>query len=136
LKLLRSTAPEDNASGFTLIEVLVALSIVAVTLTSIGALVATTVRGTRSIEDRLARLETARAIATALPDRDQFTSSRLSGEIAQYHWLVELRPFDLGERQSSPRAPWVPQTVVVTVQSPGGTPIQISTVRLHRRVGE
>jgi general secretion pathway protein I len=135
LKLLRSIVPDDNASGFTLIEVVVALAVVALTLTSIGALVATTVRGARSIDYRLARLETARAILTALPDRDQLTDS-FSGESAGYQWRIELRPFDLGERERVARAPWVPQTVVVSVQSPGGAPLQISTVRLHRRVGE
>jgi general secretion pathway protein I len=135
LKLFHSIAPDDNASGFTLIEVVVALAIVALTLSSIGALIATTVRGARSIDYRLARLETARAILTALPDRDQLTDG-FSGESAGYQWRIDLRPFDLGERQRVAHAPWVPRTVVVSVQSPGGAPLEISTVRLQRRVGE
>ena len=37
-------------AGFTLIEVLVALAVLAVALAAIGSLMATTVRGTRSID--------------------------------------------------------------------------------------
>jgi len=58
------------ARGFTLIEVLVALSVVTVALGAIGSLIAVTVRGARSMPARLALVETARAVVTGLPDRD------------------------------------------------------------------
>jgi general secretion pathway protein I len=134
--LLRSTAPERTTAGFTLIEVLVALAIVAVSLSSIGAVIATTVRGTRSIEHRMTRLETARAIAIALPHRDKLMPGNSSGERAGYRWRLDVSPFittNVGPRQQS--TPWVPQTVVVTVQPPAGPSLQISTVRLRRRAG-
>jgi general secretion pathway protein I len=117
--------------GFTLIEALVALVIVAVSLSSIGALIATTVRGTRTIEAHLMRLETARAVATALPDRDQLAPGKLMGEIAGHRWRMEVHPFvetDFGTVRS---ASWVPLTVIVTVLSLTGAPLQISTVRLQ-----
>ena len=51
--MLRFTVSRRRAvAGFTLIEVLVALSVVAVALAAIGSLIATTVRGTRSIDRR------------------------------------------------------------------------------------
>jgi general secretion pathway protein I len=133
--LLRSTEAKRTAAGFTLIEVLVALAIVAISLSSIGALIATTIRGTRSLEEHWMRLEIARAIATALPERDQLVPGNLSGEIAGHRWRVDVSPFiaDSPARPSS--TPWVPQTVVVTVQSLAGTSMQVSTVRLHRRTG-
>jgi general secretion pathway protein I len=133
--LLRSTAPERSTAGFTLIEVLVALAIVAVSLSSIGALIATTVRGTRSIEHHMTRLATARTIAVSLPHRDQLVPGNFSGEVAGHRWRVDVSPFittNVGPRQPTP---WVPQTVVVTVQPPAGAPVQISTIRLHRRAG-
>ena len=43
----------NGAAGFTLIEALVALAIVATVLGSIGAVIATTVKGTRGIDQRL-----------------------------------------------------------------------------------
>ena len=133
--MCRSTPAECSTAGFTLIEALVAIAIVAAVLSSIGALIATTVRGARSIERHLAQLETARAIAAALPDRDQLVPGNFSGETAGHRWRVDVSPFNaanLSVRQPT----WDPQAVVVTVQSPSGGSLQIHTVRLRRRAGE
>jgi general secretion pathway protein I len=132
--LFRSTAAKRTAAGFTLIEVLVALAIVAVSLSSIGALIATTVRGTRLMEERWTRLEIARAIATALPDRDQLVPGNMSGELSGHPWRIDVSPF-IANVAPPPFTPWVPQTVVVTVRSPAGATMQLGTVRLHRRTG-
>ena len=121
--------------GFTLIEVLVALSVVAVSLTSIGALIATTVRGTRSLDMHLTRVEAARAIATALPDRDQLKPGSFSGETAGHRWRIDVLPFIAANVDPRQPTPWVPQTVVLRVQSPTGSIMQINTVRLRRREG-
>lgn len=121
------------ADGFTLIEVLVALSVLAIALASMGGLIAGSVRGTRSIEMHLTRLETARAIVTALPDRDQLLPGNFSGEVSGYLWRVDVLPFTAGGFIPQPQARWQPQAVVVTVKSPGGAEMKISTVRLQRR---
>lgn len=132
----RSTRSKRRAvAGFTLIEVLVALSVVAVSLASIGALIATTVRGTRSLDQRLTRVETARAIATALPDRDQLNPGNFSGETAGHRWRVDVLPFIAANVDPRQPTPWVPQTIVLRVQSPAGPIMQINTVRLRRREG-
>jgi general secretion pathway protein I len=134
--LSRSTRSKRRAvAGFTLIEVLVALSVVAVSLASIGALIATTVRGTRSLDQRLTRVETARAIATALPDRDQLNPGNFSGETAGHRWRVDVLPFIAANVDPRQPTPWVPQTIVLRVQSPAGPIMQINTVRLRRREG-
>src|ERR1700722_11832276 len=106
-----------STAGFTLIEALVALAVVATSLSSIGALVATTVRGTRSIERHLTELETARAIEAALPDRAQLVPGNVSGEISGQRWRVDGSLFNAAAiivRQPT----WEPQAVVVTIQSP------------------
>ena len=129
-----STGSSDRGTrGFTLIEVLVALTVVAVALTSIGSLIATTVRGTRSLDTKLAMIETARAVVTALPDRNLLKPGSFSGEMQGHRWRVDVLPFNF--RNVDPRlpTPWVPLTVVVNVQSPNGPGIQISTVRLRKR---
>jgi general secretion pathway protein I len=129
--LSRSTAA-DRSAGFTLLEALVALAIVAASLSPIGTLIATTIRGTRSIEWHLAQLETANAIVAALPDRDRLVPGTFSGDTASHHWRVDVAPFrstNLGVGQSV----WEPQTVALTVQSPSGGSFVINTVRLHRR---
>jgi general secretion pathway protein I len=131
---LRSIPANCTTAGFTLIEALVALAIVAASLSSIAALTATTVRGSRSIERHLAELETARAIMTGLPDRDQLLPGSFSGETAGHRWRVDVSAFDatsLNVRQPA----WEPRAVVVTVQSPAGGVLHISTVRLHHGAG-
>jgi general secretion pathway protein I len=133
--LSRSTAVKPTTAGFTLVEVLVALAIVAIALSSIGALIATTVRGTRSIEQYLNQLGSARAVIAALPDRDQLVLGNFSGELAGHRWRVDVSPFIDTEFESRQPTPWVPRTVVVTVQSPTGRTLYINTVRLQRRAG-
>jgi general secretion pathway protein I len=121
------------ARGFTLIEVLVALSVVAVALAALGSLIAVTVRGARAIPARLSLIETARAVMTGLPDRDALTVGNFSGELAGHRWRVDVLPF-LGNL-TDPIQPnvWTPLTVIVRVQSPSGQIVQLNTVRVQRR---
>jgi len=128
-----STFRDHACAGFTLIEVVVALALVAVTLTAIGALIATTIRGTRSLDQHLSLAETARAIAAALPSRDQLAAGSSAGEMAGHRWRIDVGPFRA--RFVDPRlpTPWAPQTVVITVRTPDGPVLQINTVRLQRR---
>jgi general secretion pathway protein I len=114
--------------------VLIAIAVVAVSLTAIGSLMAASIRGTRSLEQHLALVETTRAIATGLPSRGGLKLGSLSGNLADHRWRVDVTPF--GANNVDPRlpTPWVPQEVVIRVQSPGGGPImQVNTVRLRRR---
>ena len=101
-------------------------------MASIGGMIATSVRGARSVEGHLTRLEVARAVVTALPSRDQLKSGYLAGEIADLAWRVDVLPFATQPVGRQARAQWVPHTVVVTVQSPSGAAMKISTVRLQR----
>ena len=120
-----------GTEGFTLIEVLVALSVVAVTLSAIGSLIAVTIRGARSVSGHLALVETARSIMTGLPDREQLGAGNFAGEAAGHRWRVDVLPFH-ADFVDSRKTEWVPQTVVVRVQSPSGPILQINTVRLRR----
>lgn len=131
----RSTQLDHATAGFTIIEVLVALAVVAISLSSIGMLIATTVRGTRAIERQLTKLETTRAILAALPDRDQLALGSLSGERAEQRWRIDVLPFAATNVDPQQATTWVPQSIVVTVQSPDGGMMRINTIRLHRRAG-
>ena len=130
--MFRSTVSRRRAAaGFTLIEVLVALSVVAVSLSAIGSLIAVTTRGVRSIGGHLALVETARAIVTGLPDRDQLELGSFSGESASHRWRVDVLPFQANFIDPQATA-WMPRTVVVRVQSPSGPILQVNTVVLRR----
>ena len=130
--MYRLTDPDVATAGFTLLEVLVALALVAIGLSSIGGLVATSVRGAQSIEGHLTRLETARAVMAALPDRDQLESGTMSGMIADHSWQVQVLPLTANDFGFKPDSRWVPNAVIVTVSSlrPGGT-MKVSTVNLR-----
>jgi len=123
-------------AGFTLIEVVVALAVLAISLTAIGAVATTSARGTRSIEQHLALVETTRIVAATLPrGQDQEVPlDGLTGEILGHRWRVSLAPFVGSGIYQMPDSPWIPQTVVVRVRSPSGAVYGFETVRLQRRV--
>jgi general secretion pathway protein I len=125
-------------AGFTLIEVLVALTVVAISLAAIGSLIATTIRGVRSLDTRLALIETARAVVTGLPDREELAPGNFSGDLAGHRWRVDVLPFliDAIAIDTQNPTPWTPQTVVVRVQSPAGPILQLNTVRLRRKAAQ
>jgi general secretion pathway protein I len=122
-----------NVAGFTLVEVLVALAVVAISLTAIGSLVATTTGGTRSIDEHLTLAETARAIETGLPDGNDLKVGSLAGVRNGYRWRVDVLPFRARFIDPGQATPWVPLAVVITVQSPNGPVLRVNTVRLRRR---
>ena len=133
--MCRSTSRRSrrNEAGFTLIEVLVALAVVAVSIVAIGSLIAANIRTTVALDQRLTLVETTRAILTGLPDGNQLSFGRLSGEVADHSWRVDVLPFQSNFVDPGKATPWIPQTVVVRVQSPTGQILRIDTVRLRHR---
>ena len=130
-------ASERNGeSGFTLIEALVALALVAVLLTAVGSLVASAANGTRTLEQHLALVETARMIASVNPGRGELSSGDLGGEMLGYRWRADVSPFFGGGSAPVPNSPWIPQGVLVRVQSPSGAILAIESVRLQKRPGQ
>ena len=135
--MYRSAKPRfpDKEAGFALIEVLVALAVVAISLAAIGSLVAANIRATRDLDQRLALVDTTRAIITGMPDREQLAPGKLSGEIADHRWRLDVLPFVANFIDPGQSTPWVPQTVVLRVEAPGGQMLRVDTVRLRHRPG-
>jgi general secretion pathway protein I len=124
---------ERRDAGFTIIEVLIALAIVAVSIVAIGSLMATNVRGVMSLEHHVALMQTARTVMTAgLPARADLQPGTLSGQTDDYRWAIDVTP--LGGDWAVPDAdiPWVPELVRVRVRSPSGAVSDVRTVRLMR----
>jgi general secretion pathway protein I len=133
--LFRSLHRKKSA-GFTLIEVLVALAVIAASLTAIGALVAVSMRGAQSIGQRLAFRETLRALVTSLPDRRDLDAGTATGVAAGFRWRLEIVPFVAAFVDPQAPTPWQPEAVVITVRSPSGQQLQINTIRLRRKAGQ
>jgi general secretion pathway protein I len=124
----------NGEAGFTLIEALVALAIIAIVLGSIGTVIATTVKGTRAIDQKLALSGAAETLLSTLPGRGLLKAGRQSGELAGHRWRLDVAPMNAGE--VPPDARFVPFTVNLRVQGPGGQVMQLTTVRLVPRGAE
>jgi general secretion pathway protein I len=126
----------DGARGFTLIEALVALAIIAAVLSSIAAVIGTTVKGTRMIDQRLALTGAAETLFAVLPPRNLLKPGRQSGELAGHRWRIDIAPLNLAVQEVPQTSPFVPLAVNLRMQAPGGPAIQITTVRLVPKVAE
>jgi general secretion pathway protein I len=127
----------SDAAGFTLIEALVALAIVAAVLGSIGVVIATTVKGTRGIDQRLALGGTAETLLAQLPARTLLKPGRQTGETAGHRWRIDVSPMNVAVASEAPQTQrFVPLAVTMRIQAPGGPAMQVTTVRLVPKVPE
>jgi general secretion pathway protein I len=125
---------DSGEAGFTLIEVLIALALVAVSVVAIGSLMATNARGVRSLEQHVALMQTARTVMTAaIPQRAELRPGALSGQTDDYRWTIDVTPLGGGWTVPDADVPWVPELVRVRVRSPSGAVSDIRTVRLMQR---
>jgi len=122
----------DGAAGFTLIEALVALAIIAIVLGTIGSVIAVTTKGTRSIDQHLALASTAETLLADLPARGLLKPGRQSGQLAGSRWRVDIAPMNVaGGNPATDR--FVPLAVNLRLQRADGSAIQVTTVKLVPR---
>ena len=133
--MLRTTPPSTDRcdAGFTIIEVLIALALVAVSILAIGSVMSTNVRGVRLLEQHVTLMQTARSVMTAdIPPRAELGLGSLSGQVNDHQWKINVGP--LGEDWAVPGvdAAWIPALVRIQVRSPSGAVSDLKTVRLMR----
>jgi general secretion pathway protein I len=130
----RTLSTERRDAGFTIIEVLVALAVVAVSIVAIGALMSGNVRGVRSLEQHVALMQAARTVMTAgIPPRGELRPGTSTGQTEGYRWTIDVSPLGGGWTVPSSDAPWVPELVRIRVRSPSGAVSDIRTVRLMQK---
>jgi general secretion pathway protein I len=122
-----------HTAGFTLIEVLVSIAVVAITIGAIGSVTATATHGVQTLEQHLALVETIRTVASTLPARDQRVPGSLTGEIYGHRWRLDAVPYTGGGIAPIPDSPWFPETLKIRVQSPSGAVVGVETMRLQLR---
>jgi general secretion pathway protein I len=126
-------APNDRGeAGFTLVEVLIALAVVAITIVAVGSVVSTNARGVRALEDHVALIQTAQTVfTTGIPPRKDLALGSLAGQLRDYRWQVNIGPVsEWGSVNGDPT--WIPELVKIRVRSPSGAAIDLETVRLMR----
>jgi len=125
-------SPQGTA-GFTLIEVLVAIAVLAVVLGAIGAVVGNTVRTIRSVDRRLPLLETAQSLIASLPARDALQPGTQSGTSGEFRWRIDAVLLNRNVPDDAKAAKWMPLAITVRVQGSEGPPVRLDTVRLIPR---
>ena len=122
---------DGSDAGFTIIEVLIALAVVAVSIVAIGSVMSTNVRGVRTLEQHVTLIQIARSVMTTdIPPRAELGRGTLSGQINDYQWKIDVGPF--GEDWTVPGTDvgWIPILVRIRVRSPTGAVSDLHTVRL------
>ena len=121
-------------AGFTIIEVLIALAVVAVCIVSIGSVMSTNARGVRSLEQHVALMQAARSVmTTGIPPRAEVGPGVLSGELNDHRWQIEIGPLAGDWVVPNADVTWIPQLVKIHVQSPSGGAFDLRTIRLMHR---
>ena len=127
--------PTDRRdAGFTIIEVLIALAIVAISIVAIGSVMSSNARGVQALERHVALIQSAQTVlATAIPPRKELAPGTLSGELRDFRWQVDIGPVGGGWMVEGADVAWVPELVKIRVRSPSGAAIDLETVRLMKR---
>jgi len=133
---LRRTTPASidcRDAGFTIIEVLIALAVVAVSLVAIGSVMSTNLRGVRSLEQHVTLMQSARAVMIGeLPGSGELGFGVLSGQVNDYQWRIDVGPLGEDWDVKGGDAAWRPALVRIQVRSPTGAVSDLKTVRLVR----
>jgi general secretion pathway protein I len=120
-------------AGFTLIEALVALAVVAISVGAVAAVMGSTARGTRQLEGHVALVQAAAGVLwSELPARADAVPPTLSGESAHHRWRADFDPVAV-PLAAGGEPKWLPLKVTLRVSSPSGATMQIETVRLFKR---
>jgi general secretion pathway protein I len=131
--LSRSTRPPNRGSrGFTLVEALIALTVLMILLAAIGGLSASSLRAGFYVEHHVADIEAAQQMLAGLPARNELVNRTLTGDIAGYRWRMDAQPFTGDPVDPRAQTRWVPDTIVLTMKGPTSAPMSFETIRLVR----
>ena len=127
--------PTDRPeAGFTILEALIALAVVAVSIVAIGSVMSTNARGVRVLENHVALMQTAQTVlATAIPPRKELAPGTRAGQLHDFRWQVDVGPVGGDWDPGDADVAWIPELVTVRVRSPSGATVDLKTVRLMHR---
>ena len=132
-----STRPRDQRRGFTLVEALVALSVVLAVASALGPLLAQARRIIVKADERVAAQALLRTLIDAPLDRNDLLGASRDGETAGLRWRVTTEPIEPvridGPGSKTVKPPWTPFRVVVAVAWAPNQAISAETIRLGRK---
>jgi general secretion pathway protein I len=130
--LSRTAPPTDGpTAGFTILEVLIALALVAVSIVAIGSVMSTNVRGVRSMEQHVTMIQAVRSVmATEVSSHAKIGFGTWSGRTSDHQWRIDISPMGKEWGAASKEVDWIPALVRIQVRSPTGAVTDLNTVRL------
>jgi general secretion pathway protein I len=118
--------------GFTLLEALVALAVMAAALAAIGQLGYGALAAARRAQIRLELVSATRAALSALPDRAAARDGVTTGEIFRDRWRLVSNRLVEAATGGSTNSGWIPQILKLDVADGSGALVTVYTVRLRR----
>jgi general secretion pathway protein I len=131
---MRRSPIDRPDAGFTIIEVLIALAIVAVSIVAIGQVMSTNASGVRRLEDHVALVQTAQLVlATEIPARSALAPGSLTGRTGDISWRIDISAVGGDWTVDDADVRWLPELVKLRVRAPSGASVDLETVRLMPR---
>ena len=90
-----------GSAGFTLLEALIAIVILALSLSALLPLYGTGLRGVAHIDDHLRARLLAQSVMAEMSLRSAPATGPLQGRLDQFAWTLSVTPFDDGHRRPS-----------------------------------
>ncbi len=134
-KPLRRRRREGGSGGFTLLEVLVAFTVLAISLGVLFEIFSTGMRASRSAEEYTRATLLAESKLAAIGIEGALEEGETTGAFGDgYNWRVAIRPYRLdGSEEEGPPPPIEAYEVVVTVawgEGSGERSVSLTTLRL------
>jgi len=134
LAWLRFLSKRRSARGFTLLEVLIAFTILAVSLVALLRAFSSGLRGLDAAEAATAAAQHARSKIEEVGTAIALEPGVQEGEFEDgYRWRVVIDPHELGDAAAAETLPLAPFEIEVTVTGPRGGVITLRSLRLAPR---
>jgi len=129
---LSSDRHHDLSAGFSLIEVLVSLMIVAVMMAIIAPFSHDTLMRVIGMSERL---PLARGLSTMMTSRAELRMAEaafVKGSTGDIRWTVGSRPAMIAPTSGSIETMWTPVVETLSVKAPSGVALDVELIRLKR----
>ncbi len=126
---------DNRTRGFTLLEVLVAFTILAVALVALLRAFSSGLRGLDAAEAATAAVQHARSKIEEIGSVIPLEPGLHEGDFEDgYHWRVVIEPHELGDAAAAETLPLLPYEIEVTVTGEtGGGTVTLRSLRLAPR---
>lgn len=134
------------SAGFTLLEALIAITILALSLSALLSLYSTGLRGVAAIDGNMRARLLAQSVMAEMSHDRALRPGKMQGRADEFRWTITVSPYEepqaiqqpsqqpgqLGQQPGQQPSPWLLHHLVVTVSWPHGRQIELQTLRMLR----